>query len=294
MIERTTQQGMQRSSLAILQSHLRRLSTLQTQASTGKSFAKPSEDPAGTMDAMRIRADQRANAQYQRNIDNGLGWLTTIDTALSTTSSLLRRARELTVEGANTGALGSTSREALATELEATADALRDQSNATYLGRSVFAGTSDASVAFDDTGTFQGVAGDGVLRRVAEGTSVRVDSDGAAVFGTGGGSVFALLQQIAADLRAGQDVIGHLDAIDQHMDTVGKETASVGARYNRLEAASESIETQKVALASQLTGVEDVDLAETITELKLQEVAYSASLSATQRVLQPSLLDFLR
>jgi flagellar hook-associated protein 3 FlgL len=49
-----------------------------------------------------------------------------------------------------------------------------------------------------------------------------------------------------------------------------------------------------VSLASQLTGVEDVDLAETITELKLQEVAYNASLSATQRVLQPSLLDFLR
>ncbi|MEO2105974.1 MAG: flagellar hook-associated protein 3, partial [Actinomycetota bacterium] len=39
---------------------------------------------------------------------------------------------------------------------------------------------------------------------------------------------------------------------------------------------------------------EDVDLPETIMELQLQEVAYQAALNATSRVIQPSLLDFLR
>jgi flagellar hook-associated protein 3 FlgL len=294
MIERATQQSLNRSSLALLQANLGRMSRLQTQMSSGKAFSKPSEDPAGTMDAMRIRADQRANAQHARNVSDGIGWLSTTDNALTTSTALLRRARDLTVEGANTGALGAASREALAAELDSTAEGLRGQANTKYLGRSVFAGTSDAAAAFDASGAFQGVAGSSVERRIADAATVRVDSDGAAVFGNGAGSVFDLLHQIASDLRAGQDVIVHLDALDGRMKTLLAQIADVGARYSRLETAQEDIETRTVALATQLTGVEDVDLAETISELKLQEVAYSASLAATQRVLQPSLLEFLR
>jgi flagellar hook-associated protein 3 FlgL len=37
-----------------------------------------------------------------------------------------------------------------------------------------------------------------------------------------------------------------------------------------------------------------VDVAEASTQLALQELAYQAALAATARVLQPSLLDFLR
>ncbi len=40
--------------------------------------------------------------------------------------------------------------------------------------------------------------------------------------------------------------------------------------------------------------VESVELAEAITELKLQEVAYRGALGTTNRVLQPTLKDFLR
>lgn len=294
MIERATQQSLSATSLRLLQANLSRISRLQTQVSAGKAFSKPSEDPAGTMDAMRVRADQRTNAQHARNAADGIGWLAVADGALQTSSALLRRARDLTVEGANTGALGATSREALAAELDATAEALREQANAKYLGRSVFAGTSDAAAAFDAAGVHQGVPGSSVQRRVADATTVRVDSDGAAVFGSGDGSVFALLHQIASDLRAGNDVIGHLDALDARMTTVLSALTDVGARYARLETARDTIAGQKVSLASQLTGIEDVDLAEAVTELKLQEVAYAASLAATERVLQPSLLDFLR
>jgi flagellar hook-associated protein 3 FlgL len=50
----------------------------------------------------------------------------------------------------------------------------------------------------------------------------------------------------------------------------------------------------KVSLTSQLTAIEDVDLAGTIMEVQMQEVAYQAALGATSRVLQPTLMDFLR
>jgi flagellar hook-associated protein 3 FlgL len=47
-------------------------------------------------------------------------------------------------------------------------------------------------------------------------------------------------------------------------------------------------------LQSQLSDVEDIDLPKTITELSLQQTAYQAALAATAKVIQPSLVDFLR
>ena len=58
--------------------------------------------------------------------------------------------------------------------------------------------------------------------------------------------------------------------------------------------AAQGIDANMVTLKGQISAVEDVDLAEVIMDLQSQEVAYKAALGATSRVLQPSLLDFLR
>jgi flagellar hook-associated protein 3 FlgL len=47
-------------------------------------------------------------------------------------------------------------------------------------------------------------------------------------------------------------------------------------------------------LKNGLSDVENIDLPKTIVDLQLQEIAYKSALSATSRVIQPSLLDFLR
>ncbi|WP_127126499.1 flagellar hook-associated protein FlgL [Georgenia sp. SYP-B2076] len=311
MIGRVTQQGLQQASLKNLQSNLSRMSQLQSQLSSGKGITKASDDPAGMVDAMRIRSDQRATAQHARNASDGVGWLSTVDTALQNSTALLRQARDLTVQGANSGALSQSARDALAAEIRATGEAIREQANSKYLGRSVFAGTSNATVAFDGPGAspgtgygFNGNSGT-VNRRISDATTVRVDSNGAAVFGTeqwpASGSaapdvsVFALLEKIATDLEAGtSNVSTHLNDIDIRMNKMLGEIATSGTRYKQVLEAQDTIEGRALTLKTQLTAVEDVDLAETIVELQMQEVAYQSALSATSRALQPSLLDFLR
>jgi flagellar hook-associated protein 3 FlgL len=290
MIGRVTQQGLQRTSLINLQGNLSRMSTLQQQLSSGKALTKPSDDPAGMVDAMRIRSDKRANAQYARNTADGVGWLTTASDALANSAALLRRARDLTVQGANAGALSPAAREALASEITATRDAIREQGNTSYNGRLVFAGTSNAPEAFGPTGAYVG-SGAPVERRISEATTVRVDVDGSQAFG----DVFTLLDNVATALTTpGADVGSYLDDIDARLDTMLKEVASVGTRHNQVNRAQETIKGKDVTLQTQLSSVEDVDLAETIVKLQMQEVAYQSALSATSRTLQPSLLDFLR
>lgn len=185
-----------------LQANLQRMSTLMERASGQRAILRPSDDPVGTGDSLRLRSEQRAAEQHARNTQDGLGWLTVADSAIRTSVDLLVRARDLALQGA-TGTASQQARDALAEEIDGIRDALLTEANASYNGRSVFAGTSDAGVAFSEDGTFQGVPGSSVVRRIGPDEQLRVDVDGAAVFGSGAGSVFAVLETLAADLRAG-------------------------------------------------------------------------------------------
>ena len=292
MITRVTPQTQALAAQRNLQLNLSDLARLQDQATSHKKITRPSDDPVATADAMRVRADATAQNQYGRNIDDGNGWLTTIDSALNRSLSVMHRVRDLVVQGASE-TNSPESREALALELEELRAELLGTANTKYLGRTVFAGTSDAGVAFRDDLTFTGGAGSSVQRRVGPDTTIAVDADGAAIFGQGPGSVFALIDTVVGDLRSGGRVSDHLGALDSRMKAMVSVIADVGSRHARIEKAAAAHESSKVALEIQRSGIEDVDMAEVIMELRMQEVAYQAALNVTARVLQPTLMDFL-
>jgi flagellar hook-associated protein 3 FlgL len=303
MITRTTTQTMMRSAQRNLQSNMAELARLQEQATSRTTINRPSDDPAGTADSLKVRADQRAVEQYSRNAENGTGWLTTIDSALMATEKIMNRVRDLTVRGANDGSMSVAAKEAIAVELNGLKEDLLKQANTTYLGRNVFAGNTDKGVAIDATSAyaFNGSGTDSVQRRIDSGTTVRVDANGSAIFGSGtvdatgkATSVFSLIDGIVADLGAGQNVGARLTEIDERMKTIVGQHAQVGAQQSQLERAQESLLAQKGALEAQRSGIEDVDLGQIILDLKTQEVSYQAALAVTARVLQPTLMDFLR
>jgi flagellar hook-associated protein 3 FlgL len=125
---------------------------------------------------------------------------------------------------------------------------------------------------------------------------VRVDTSGPAVLGANGSSVFDVLDQIAAHLKAG-DTAGlatDLGALDQSALQVRTALTEVGSRYNRAEAARQAADDRVLTLRATLSGVEDIDLPHTIMDLQMQQMAYQTALGATAKALQPSLMDFLR
>ncbi|WP_348789517.1 flagellar hook-associated protein FlgL [Leifsonia sp. NPDC080035] len=277
-----------------LQLSLQRQAQLYDQATSRRQITKPSDDPTAAASAMVIRSDQAATAQYQRNVDNGDAWLNTADSALTGVESILRRMRDLTVQGANDGALSPEAKESVATELDGLKKSLMALANSTYLGRTVFAGNSDAGVAFQPDYTFTGVAGSTVERRIGPDTTIRVDADGAAVFGTGASSVFALIDNTVSDLRNGVNVGPRLAEIDDRMKAVVGEHAEIGGRQTRIDKAKDTLAVGANALESQRAGLEDVDLSKVLLDLKTQDVNYQTAIAVTARVLQPTLMDFLR
>jgi flagellar hook-associated protein 3 FlgL len=297
MIPRVTSQTQMRAAQANLQASAQRLAQLQEQSSSLKTISRASDDPARAANVLAVRAEQRATAQYTRNADNGNGWLTTLDTALGASSDILMKVRDLTMQGANSGTMSPASREAIAVQIDGLRQDLLKQANSTYLGRTVFAGNSDAGVVFDVNGTYTAGASSAVLRRVGSDATVQVDADGSKIFGTDGidtASVFTLLADISLALRESPATVsGHLTAVDTALNTVIAANSDVGARQARIESATAALVTQKGTLEAQRVQLEDADLATVILDLKLQEVAYQSALAVTARVIQPTLMDFL-
>ncbi len=78
------------------------------------------------------------------------------------------------------------------------------------------------------------------------------------------------------------------------MKTVLTAQADVGVRQAQIQKAGDTLVKQSGALEAQRSSIEDVDLGQAILDLKLQEVTYQSALAVTAKVLQPTLMDFLR
>jgi flagellar hook-associated protein 3 FlgL len=301
VINRVTNQGLMMTAQRNLQQSLSQLSQKQNTAGTLKRIDQPSDDPSGTADSLRIRAEQASVAQFGRNINDGNAWLTTADTALNQTKSILAKVRDLTVKGANDGALSPLQKEAIAVELETLRAELMTTANTEYLGRNIFAGNSTAGKAFHDLDAVPPAVpytststGSSVERRIGATTNIRVDADGAAVFGEGDASVFKLVDNIISELRSGVNVGARIAEIDTRNSAILGEWGAVGARQSQVLKAQGANLSESVSLEAQRADVEDVDLGQAILELKAQELSYQAALSVTAKALQQNLMDFLR
>ncbi|MFS0851971.1 flagellin [Microbacterium sp. 179-I 3D4 NHS] len=295
MIGRITSSTMTEQSLRTMQANLADRERLQYQAASQRAFRSPSEDPAAAATTLGVHGDQSRVAQFARNLSDGMAWVTTVDTALGASTDLLNRARDLTGQGANSGALSPTARESIAQELETISAELLAQANTRVLGRSVFAGTSDASAAFEaGTFSFLGTPGEGVRRRISDTETVRVDFDGAQAFGEGPDSVFALLNDIAAELRGGGNVGYRLDDIDARLKEIVAARGTTGARQVQIERASAQNLSVSTDLEARRAEVENVDSLEVLVRLQSAELVFQSALQVTARSLQTNLLEFLR
>lgn len=297
---RITHGTLSRTVLTNLQHSLGRMERLQGQLSSGKAVSRPSDSPVATVSALQYRADVRRTEQLSRNASDALDWLGTADTTLTASLGLVGRARELVLQGM-TATSDAEARAALAAEIDGLRENLVSLANASYLDRPIFAGTSNTTVAYGPAGNYQGTApgpGAMVLRTVAPGVQVPVNLTGPEVFGgtpTGSPQLFAVLEGISAKLKANDgNLAADLGNLDVARLNVQNRLSEVGSRYNRVETLRARAEDNLITMRTGLSEVEDIDLPKTLIEVQMQEVAYQAALNAGARVVQPSLLDFLR
>ncbi len=108
------------------------------------------------------------------------------------------------------------------------------------------------------------------------------------------GEIIRLEQLLKDPTTTAQDMTQFLSSIDNQINKVVDERAELGARYNRVEMIATRVLEQEVIARRIMSNNEDADLARVIMDLMTQETVHRAALASSSRIIQPTLMDFLR
>ncbi len=299
---RITNSVLSENFLANLNRNLAQMSLYQNQLSSGKVVTRASEDPMLVSKIMDLRNSVGLNIQYNSNISDTLGWVETQDSALDGATAILQRIRELLIYGAN-GSLTGSDRNAIKDEVIQNAEGLRDVLNTNFDGRYVFGGMKTKTAPFEFVGNllkFDDGQTDNIKREIGQGVEVTLITSSEEVVGNSADDIGALLKNII-DALAGNDPdeVGklagdYLEELDKKIEDMLSLRSRIGAINNRLSAAKERNEAENINLNKLLSEREDIDIAQKFMQYSVMSTVYQASLAAGSKILQPSLLDYLR
>ncbi|MBP1913358.1 flagellar hook-associated protein 3 FlgL [Lederbergia galactosidilyticus] len=269
-----------------------RLDKLFEQAQTQKKISRPSDDPVVAMKGMFYRTNVAEIEQFKRNFSEARNWVETTDSAIAEASKAMERIRELTVQVSN-DTYDESQLKAVAEEVAQLKDHIKTIANSKVGDKYIFNGTDTLTAPINgDTIEFNS---DDVEFELAKGIKVPVNMQGEAVFGTGDSSVFAVLDRLETALKSGDtDLNGFLDDLDASSDKMLSGRAELGARTNRLDFMEDRIDNQEVIAKRIMSDNEDVEFEKVIMDFKAQEAVHRAAMSIGARIIQPTLMDFLR
>jgi flagellar hook-associated protein 3 FlgL len=298
---RVTQSMLTQNMLRNLSQSYSRLGKIQDQLSTGKKITRPSDDPVVAIKGMEYRTNLTEVEQFKRNFSEAHNWIETSDSALDEATQVLHRIRELVVQASN-DTYETSQRQHIAKEISELRDHLVSIANTQVAGKYIFNGSDTLNPPVNLANSTNKVStnSEQVKIELLKGIQIPVNVDPTKVFtysSTPGNGLFSDIETLEKDLQAGktgQDLNKYLEYLDKHLGKILSERAELGARNNRIELMEARVEEQEVIAHRILSDNEDADIERVITDLKTQESVHRAALGVGARIIQPTLLDFLR
>ncbi len=295
-----------------LSNNLSRTQKYQNQLATGKKISLPSDDPIVASKALKLRTDVAEIQQYKRNTDDATAWMEITESTMKQMTEVLHRMRYLTGDAAN----GTKTPDDLL-KISEEAKQLRNQlinlGNSTYAGRYIFSGYKTDKPLLDEEGNFNIDVSNAeqINFEIGIGDDAVVNVRGSDLFNGGAlGEEAAVAGARCNFVKAFDEIIDAMEStdpaeraklsdsllgnIDEQMNNLLRVRAGLGARMNRVELTAERLEDDNVNYTKLMSKNEDVDMAEAIMNLMNEQNVYNASLSTGAKVIQPSLVDFLK
>jgi flagellar hook-associated protein 3 FlgL len=293
---RITQSMMSNRMLSNLSNSYSDLNKYSEQLSSGKKITKPSDDPVVATKGMSYRTEVRDVEQYKRNLSEAQTWIDNSDSALGNATSALQRVRELAVQASN-GTYEEGQRGNIAQEVDQLKEQLASIANTQVNEKYIFNGsaTDTAPVTINDDGSSTvDFNTNAVSLTLSKGVEVKMNANGEAAFGE---KLFNDLENLSAALRSDgsdEDLDQYIGALDENIDNLVNERADLGARMNRMDLVASRLDDQELSATKLMSDNEDAEMEEVIMNLTSQEAVHRAAMSAGARIIQPTLMDFLR
>jgi flagellar hook-associated protein 3 FlgL len=286
---------MQSQLLRNISNNTRKLDHIENQLSTGKKINKPSDDPVGITYALRYRSEISLNEQYQSNIDAAKSNVDHTDTVLSSLTDVVQRVKELTVQGV-TGTNPQSAMDAISLEIQQLGNEVitigNDQLNGKYTFNGQMTDIKPYTTGLESTDTGE------IKYQLGSGVTLTVNMTGNDIFGssTDPDNLTTVINGLSAAFKAGDQVTAKsfMDKLASRLDKILQSRSETGARSNRVDLMDNRLKDLNLNL-NELSGkTEDADMAEVITKLNTAQNVYTASLSSGAKIIQPSLMDYLR
>jgi flagellar hook-associated protein 3 FlgL len=295
---RVTQSMISANSLQNISNSYQKMGQYQDQLSTGKKITKPSDDPVAAMKGMAYTSDLASVDQYKRNVSELHTWMDNSESGMNQANSALQRIRELVVQSQNS-ALTDVDRKALADEVGQMQQDLVKTANTQVAGKYIFHGNDvmNPTVPVESPPTvatnLDSPSINNYSIEVSDGVTLKANVNPANAFSQ---ELFNVVGDIQTSLQnsGSTNMDSLLTRLDNVMDNMSAEHSELGARSNRLDMVESRLDQQEVTATQVLSDNEDVDMEKVIMDLTNQESVHRAALSVGSRIMQPSLLDFLK
>lgn len=292
-----------------LNGNMNKMNKYQMQLATNSRITKLSDDPVGVTQSLQARTDLARINQYKSNAEDAHSMMTFTETALMDVNNLITRAYELTLDSSN-ATKSPSEKQAIAVEIGQIKDQLLTTLNSTYGDRYIFGGNNVANTPFKevngeilynnvniltgDTNTLSDLQGESVSYKIGKGIEMDVSMNGLEVIGFGSNNILNMLSELENSLNNDQPVGGFITKLNDAKVHVLSLISETGGKTNRLNDLISRYEHDEINHKGIQSRVEDIDQAEVITNFKMQEAVYRSALAVGARVIQPSLMDFLR
>ncbi|MCM3026660.1 flagellar hook-associated protein FlgL [Bacillus safensis] len=301
---RVTQGMISQNSLRNISKSYEKLSKINEQAQTGKRFTKTSDDPVAAVKSLQYSTALFRNEQYKNNLNEAQNWIETSETSVTEIIDIMSNIRDKVLDAAN-GTKQPEDLAAIGVEIGQMKNQIIDAMNTQMLGKFVFNGTNTnvKPVVENADGTYtfnfeNYTDANTVQANISDGITLNVNSNPISAFGgqASGQNVIEMLTDLENSLKNGtfansDDALG---SIDQFKEVMSAERSDLGARSNRVDLVESRLTSQFEVLKNAKSDNEDVESEKAILDLLQQETVNRAALATTAKVIQPSLVDFLR
>ena len=289
-----------------IQTSLKRIAKLHDQLSSGYKVRYPSDDAVVAKRASDILTRKRELEQFQRSVDHVQTYVNAYDSALQTVSSITQRLRELLVRAAN-GTLSKAEREAIAEEIDKIKENLVEVANTRIGNEYIFSGYDVFSQPVEnENGTWKIStlpASDKSRSILVLGHSIDYGVTASEVFELDSGkNVFQMLEEVSATLRSNLNETQiservsnvFLEELSSFEERIIKTIGKVGGVSRFIDMVNSRVQDLDFFFTEYLSKERDADITELVTDLAMQQLVLEAALKSASRVLQATLVDFVR
>jgi flagellar hook-associated protein 3 FlgL len=279
-----------------------RAQTAQTELSTGLKINNVSDAPDQIADLWQTRSNLDQVQQVTSNLGNVQTEVNTGESVLESAVTLVERAETLGAQGAS-GTASSDTRQNLADELGSVLQQLVGAANTQVGGRYIFSGDDDQqapySIDLTQSSPISPYQGSASTRQIQspDGSTISVALTAQQIFDSSDAqqNVFVSINNLREALL-NNDSTGINSALSdvQSSDTyLNQQLAFYGTVQDRVASGLNFGQNYETQLQTQLSGIEDANEAEDITDLTQAQTQLQAALMSESKLPQTSLFDFL-